>query len=149
MYTTGDLTKHFGVSRQTISVWCKEYATYLSSTANPPKGAGRRFTEADMAVLTLVHEDKRRGLTNEEIHAALGSGQRGDVPPDSEMLSTVQSPAALTILQNRIRELEAELSTLRQERDQAGGRAELAERLLREAQEEIARLNREVGRLGG
>lgn len=149
MYTTGDLVKHFGVSRQTISVWCKEFAHYLSPTANPPRGAQRRFTESDMAVLTLVHGDKRRGLKVEEIHAALSAGQRGEVPQETAVLTSTHQQAALTALQNRIRELENELAMLRQERDQSAGRADLAEALLREAQAEVARLNREVGRLGG
>lgn len=70
-----------------------EFREYLSPTATPGKNKHRLFTEADMQVFSLVAELKKQGMTFEEIHAALKSGQRGDPPtlPPEEVQAIVSS----------------------------------------------------------
>lgn len=147
MYTTSDLTRKFDVSRQTISNWCKEYELFLSPTANPPSGSQRRFVEDDIKVFTLVEEMKQRGMKTDEILAALHSGQRGDLPDESEFLPTVPVSGAMLALQNRITELEEQLQALRTERDKTAGQNELLKHQLDASQQEIIRLSVELARL--
>lgn len=147
MYTTSDLTRKFEVSRQTISNWAKEYELFLSPTANPPSGSQRRFVEDDIKVFTLVDEMKKRGMKTEEIIMALHSGQRGELPDDSEFLPTVPLSGAMLALQNHVLELEERIQQLRTERDRTAGQNELLKQQLEFSQQEIIRLSVEISRL--
>lgn len=80
MYTSTHAATLFHVSNETIRNWSEEFSRYLSFLANPGKGRTRSFSEEDMQVLSLIAEMKGKGSTFEEIHIALGKGQRGDAP---------------------------------------------------------------------
>ena len=80
MYSSTHVATIFHVSTETIRNWSDEFSRYLSFMANPGKGRTRTFNDDDMTVLSLIAEMKRKGSTFEEIHVALGQGQRGDSP---------------------------------------------------------------------
>lgn len=80
-YNSRHVSTLFGIANETVRAWSEEFVRYLSTTANPGKGRHRLFTEADMAVFSLVAEMKGQGMTFEDIHVALASGQRGKPPP--------------------------------------------------------------------
>lgn len=81
MFTTKHAQLLFRVaSPQTIRNWAKEFASYLSPSATPGSGSTRRFSPEDMKILALISELSGQGVSFDEIHAALASGQRGQVP---------------------------------------------------------------------
>ena len=80
MYSSTDAATVYKVSTETIRNWAEEFSRYLSFSANPGKGRTRTFNDDDMKVLALISELKTKNATFEEIHVALGQGQRGDAP---------------------------------------------------------------------
>lgn len=112
MQTTKQLSDFLNVSTETVRGWSIEFARYLSPTATPSAGRHRRFTDNDMRVFTLIAELKNSGLLYEDIHAALTSGQRGDLPTPGALVIRSETGAQLAILEHRIRELETERETL-------------------------------------
>lgn len=147
MFTTGHVTSLFDISRTTLANWCSQFEEYLSPTANPPQGAHRRFTEDDIRVLRLVHRQKRAGMTYESIHASLAMGQRDELPEHIDTTAITPPTGAILALQSRVQELEETIETLKTERDKAIGRSDYLERLAEDLRQEVARLNRELGRL--
>jgi DNA-binding transcriptional MerR regulator len=147
LFATGHITSLFDISRTTLSEWCKIFAPYLSATANPPKGAHRRYTDDDMGVFSLVHRLKRSGLTNEEIIATLASGQRDMMPEDAADMTPVAVSGQVRALQNRVSELENFLNGLRTERDEARGELKRANTEIDALKAEIRTLYREMARL--
>jgi DNA-binding transcriptional MerR regulator len=161
IYTPSDLIKHFNRSKETIREWSNEFAEYLSPSARPTrKGGHRLYTDEDFRVLGLVADMKGRGIIFDEIHLALKNGQRGELPDSDTSLMTVPQQQ-IAMMQVRLLELEDEV-----ERLQGFETAVIAEKALRERAEqeieamrrrhdaqlaqahaEIARLNREIGRL--
>lgn len=143
MYKTGDIETTFNISHETVRAWAAEFAAYLSPTATPEKGRQRIFTEDDLLVFALVKTFRNEGKTYNEMHAALGAGQRGDLPdiPQSSNLP-VQASAALTAALHRVADLEALLTAEHDARMKVEGQNELLKEQLREAHAEIARLQR-------
>lgn len=152
MYTTSQLATQFNVTAQTVKRYAAEFAAYLSPTATPEKNMPRRFTDDDLAVYALIVSMKEEGKLFEQIHAALGSGQRGQAPePNPSNMTVAQSTAQLRLIA-RIRDLETQLTTEQQERRkaelskaEAEGQNRLLRDMLREANAEVARLNRLLG----
>jgi DNA-binding transcriptional MerR regulator len=145
MQTTGDVTKQFGVSRQTVSNWCHEFARFLSPTANPPLGAQRRFTDDDLKVFAVVHRQKRGGLTYEEISAALASGEREDPPTD---IATTTN-AAMERLQQRVITLENQLRETEHRLAESDGMINELRRQLDETKRALQEAYKTIGRLEG
>ncbi len=146
MYTTGHLTTLFNVSHQTIKNYCKEFAAYLSPTATPPANRQRQFTDDDLAVLSLVVELKTAGATFEDIHAALGAGQRG-LTPDTAAL-TLNEPVMLIALRQQVTDLTLQISALQADNQKKDGKIELLTQMLADAQDTIRQLEREAGKRG-
>jgi len=168
-YSTRHLCQLFGVSEATIRNWAIEFQRDLSALAKPSDGRHRIFTEDDLAVFALVNTMKKDGHIYEEIHAALGAGQRG-IPPElppreiEALLSSENTKQMVLQVQNlrdsiaklekqreelaaQVRPLEDENVRLRALREADERRvAEMAAQL-KAAQEEIKQLNREIGRL--
>jgi DNA-binding transcriptional MerR regulator len=157
MYTTGDVIQRLSppgkpIARQTIANWCKEFAEHLSVTATPSEGSHRRFTDDDLTVFALVHTMKQMGNTYEEIHASLANGQRGQFPDLPNALTIAGGGAELVMLQARLSDAMDEIERLKPFETKAmveeAMRREYQEQL-RLANEKIAQLNREIGRLEG
>lgn len=152
MYTTGDVIQLFKangrdtISRQTISNWCKEFAEYLSVTANPPNGSHRRFTQEDLNILALISSMKEMGGTYEDIHASLRIGQRGRL---TEPTGTAITPITrqMMILEARITDLEEQLETTAEERERWRVDAAMKDALLKRSDERISEYEREIRRL--
>ena len=147
MWSTGDIQKMFGVSPQTVRNWTKEFKNFLSDGAAPTQaGYTRRFNADDLLVFALVSEMTGLGAAYPEVRAALMTGKRGDLP---EAPKQDDGPIALL----RPEEI-ARTMALIKERDEALGRIEqlLLERdhdrrVVAAKDNEINRLNREIGRL--
>lgn len=168
-YSSSQVAALFSRTKQTISVWSREFAEYLSPTARPPDNRKRRFTRDDLAVLSLVAELQDQGFTFTDIHAALKAGQRGQ-PPEIEPTAVqaiihTEAETRLTLENDRLkglliqaqetlREAKEELKhleTIRTERDRLSGQIESERRLYQEErqrlQEQVNKLTQEVTRL--
>lgn len=158
MYKTRDLVALFDVTGETIRTWSMEFAAYLSPTAQPGAGRQRFYTDDDLTVLSLVAAMKAEGKVFDDIHAALKTGQRGDlvevVTPHAEDLDDA----------GQLAYVRQKLSTLQRERDDAVERAqELHDEVIRlktrlemyeeqrgkidDLHRQIAELHRQIGRL--
>lgn len=139
-YRTKDLYTVFGVSHQTIKNWAKDFADYMSPTARPEKDHQRRFTDDDVRVFDLVKRLKQQGRVNEEIRAALGTGQRGELPDMPSNLAPIQPHTALAIAAQRVTDLEAMLLDERMKNARLEGKVETLEKMLDKAQEQVYQL---------
>jgi DNA-binding transcriptional MerR regulator len=150
-YVTSHITKLFGVSPQTVRNWSEEYSRYLSPLAAPGRGRNRTFSEDDFRVFALVAAMKRDGATNDDIHASLASGQRGDLPPlppvDMQMMVMADHTRAIVTLQTERDTALAELQKARDEIQQLHGKNDLLTGQLDSAQEKIDKLNRKIWQL--
>jgi len=146
-YSTRHLADLFGVSRETIRSWSREFADYLSPTATPGENRHRQFVDDDLKVFSLVHQQKQAGMLFADIHAALANGIRAEIPSGEDLAITEAGQQKLSVLTKRITQLEQQLDQAAYERDIKGGQIELLERQLREARDRIDQLNREIGRL--
>lgn len=121
-YTTTDAENIFKVAPQTVRNWAREFARYLSVSANPQEGKTRIFSEDDMRVLELVARMKRENKHHDEIHVTLMAGERGNLPsfsPD-EVRALVSGEVE--------RKLHLEIQVLRRQLDAAEQKAQDAER---------------------
>lgn len=132
-YRTKDVAAFYDVSDQTVGVWSREFAQYLSPHANPGRKKKRLFTKEDMSVFSLVSQLQGHGMTFEEIHANLKSGARGEEPhveptevqalisTETESRLAVENDRltrALVSAQEALKKAEIELAKLREVEDQ-------------------------------
>jgi DNA-binding transcriptional MerR regulator len=138
--TTQDITQLFSISHQTVKNWSVEFAEYLSPMANPSQGRKRLFTPDDVKAFALVHDYRERGYTYEDIHLALKTGQRGEIPEQAGQIVPTIPPALLTSLRLEMNNLQEKLQTTQTERDEYKGQV----KLLREQLTEEREISREV-----
>jgi len=136
----------FKISHQTVKNWAKEFQAYLSPTATPAKKRQRVYVDDDIRVFALVSELKNQGNRYDEIHAALGAGQRGDIPPNAGEIIPSPPPAQIAIWQERARELETQIKAARTEADEQRGQVKLLKEQLTEARQEIKGLYKEIAK---
>lgn len=149
MYTSRHLSSLFDVTIETIRLWSIEFASYLSSTANPGTGKARQFSQDDLEVLTLVADLKGQGMTFADIHANLKSGQRGKAtvrsPEDISQIAGTDPRQRLMLEVERLRrqlvDTQSELEAQRKIADQALAAQQENARL--EARLEVAERERE------
>jgi DNA-binding transcriptional MerR regulator len=168
LYSSRHVQVLYGVTAETVRNWSEVFSSHLSIHANPGKGRKRSFTVEDMQVIDLIANEKKRGVTFDEILMALIAGSRGDTPPaletvdamigeDTESTLTVQVADLQTKLALATRQLEA-LATVHEENIRLKAETAATERRRIEDAEnyqaqidrlhaEIGRLNREMGRL--
>ena len=163
-YTTNDLRTIFKVAPETIRNWTREFARHLSVTANPEQGKTRLYTEEDIPILDLVNKMRENGNSYEEIHAALDAGQVGmgiNVSPEElKSIVTGETEKKLSLeiqmLRRQLATAESQLHDLNAlkeqnirldaEKEAERRRAEELSTQLREAQQKLEGLYREVGR---
>ena len=58
-YNPSDVGRLLGVHGNTIRQWCREFAPWLSASANPPRGTYRMLSADDVAVLRHVADMSR------------------------------------------------------------------------------------------
>lgn len=172
-YTSGQVASLFDITTETVRAWAQEFSEYLSHDANPGNKRNRRFSEDDLGVLALVADMKRIGKTFSDIHAALASGERAEVPTVSmDALEAVGSQniqlivqqvqrlqKALQVVQeerdellNRITELhqyEVDNAILKAERDMEKRRADSAEGRIQELTDQLIGLQQDAGQARG
>lgn len=176
-YSTRHICQLFTISPETVRAWSEEFQEYLSESARPGVGRHRQFDDDDMRVLSLITQMKsENSATFADIHEALKAGKRGRSPslPASEVEALVLSERESQLVfqlqkqQDIIDDLERERTALLPVRDEnirlterLRGREEQLTQLmtqsekrvtelvteLKMAQEEIKKLNREIGRL--
>lgn len=150
MYTSTDVASLLNITPQTVRSRSEEFAAHLSHVANPGQGRQRQYTDEDMRVMVLINEMNKVGARVSDIHDALKSGKRGELPEKvTNTLAAVPNKQQLA-LAARIEELEEVVKLLNTENQQLRIEAALGKRdneELKAAREEIARLNREIGRL--
>lgn len=139
MLTTGNIQKLFDVSAQTVRNWTKEFEKHLSPSATPSiKGGKRTYTADDLAVFALVVDKTQSGATYNDIRVSLDRGERAEPPEFVEEDDITDHMTTREIVL---------VSQITKERDMALGRLEQIEKDREGDKEEIARLNREIGKL--
>lgn len=155
MYSSATLTNLYGISRETVRQWVNEFKEYLSPGATPSAGRQRIFNDSDMRVFALIHEMKGRGALYEDIHAALKTGQRGDLPSTLHSLVPGGATDSRALgLRKELEQVKSELVATRQKLQEVmesdtkrAGQVDELRIQLESAYKTIERLNREIGRL--
>lgn len=142
MYTALQASTAFKIARETIRKWCLEFGDYLSPSANPGKNRDRHFNDDDMRVLALVSEMKAAGRTYSDIHAALGAGQRGEIP-EVRPIPSGGERNRLLVMEKDIQDLRAALNDALEDRQRQAGQIELLQQQLKAAQEKADKLRDE------
>lgn len=167
-YTTDHVAKLYSITTETVRNWCKEYAMYLSANANPGARRQRAFTEEDMKVFSFIAEMRQQGASFEDIRASLEIGQRGDAPGieadelQNLIVGEVEKRLSLEVSMLRtalaeMNEKVREADRLKEENIRLKALLEVTQQTdhqriddlsgqLKAAQEELRRLEREIGR---
>lgn len=148
-YTTQHIQQFFKISPQTVRNWCDAFSSWLSPTARPDKNKARRFTDEDLSVFALAQEMLKQGKAYNDVQAALGAGQRGQLPETSTDLLPAPVSGQVLALRETIQNNQIIIKQLQTELDEQRGQNKLLERQLADAQARIERLNREIGKLEG
>ncbi|HKI53501.1 MAG TPA: MerR family transcriptional regulator [Anaerolineales bacterium] len=142
-YTTEIVKVYFDISEGTVRNWSKEFADYLSPTANPGGNRPRMFTADDMAVFDLISTMKATGATYKDIQASLSNGERGTIPEATadDLKSIVPAEqdrrllAEIDTLKIRLEEVIGERDTYRVEVAELKAEIRQLEKRINEAQE--------------
>jgi DNA-binding transcriptional MerR regulator len=150
-YSSKDLAQRFGITNETLRQWAGEFKRHLSKDANPSGGQHRRFTFADLEVLTLVSEMRQKNARWDEIHATLDMGERGIPAIDPAALMPLESQKQLALLYSTIEQmrahnadLEAKLIAANTRADRAEGAQDSLKNQLTESQETIIQLRLKI-----
>lgn len=148
MYTSTQIAELLGCTDETVRGRTKEFADFLSPTANPRKGRQRGYSEADLRVMSLINAMKNEGARFDDIRLALENGQLGDIPEGtpSAKLAT-QERGRVALLQTQLAEWQALAQQRGRDHERALERVEVLTEMLEKAQVKIDALNREIGRL--
>lgn len=138
-FSTKQLYLLFGCSHQTIKNWSDVYSDFLSPTARPDKNRKRVFTESDVRVFELVHRLKGEGKFNEDILAALGAGEVGNMPMIPVQLSAPQN-TALAIAMQQVSDLTEMLEAAKQRESELNVKVDVLEKMLYKAQKRVVQL---------
>lgn len=142
-YSTAQVAAMFEVSAQTIRRWTEEFRPHLLPGATPEQGRTRMFADKDMQVFALVAVLKAEGKQYEDIHAALGAGERGSV---QQLLTTVNTPhieiikEQISLLKQELDEERAKRIEVQTERDIARGKEIILRERIQELEKEVAQL---------
>jgi len=150
MYSSTDIAALLNITPQTVRSRSEEFAGHLSHVANPGQGRQRQYTDDDVRVMVLINDMNKVGARVNDIHDALKTGRRGELPDKTPGVLAISPNKQQLALAARVEELEDAVKLLTTENQQLRIDAALGRRdneELKAAREEIARLNREIGRL--
>jgi len=141
LYTPKEVSALTGVSPPAIRSYTSRYARFFSPSATPDPGQSRQYTEADVKLTAFIaHSTKERALTHEQIEQELSIGALEQferplletTPPAAPEAAASESSAVsvpdtqlqamqalLQAAQHREQELQAEITRLQQELNQA------------------------------
>lgn len=138
----------FQVTNSTLRNWCKLAKPFLSENARPPEGSHKSFTVDDLRVFAVI----KSSPGYDSAYLALRNGERGDLPSEyMEYKIAAQPREQVMLLQTHIMQLEAELESLKGERDarlKAEGIQENLQIQLKAANETIIQLRIKLAALG-
>jgi DNA-binding transcriptional MerR regulator len=164
MWKPQHLVLLYGIVLETARQWAIEFQDYLSKSGKPGKNKHRLFSDEDMQVFSLVAEMKQQGRTNEDIHAALKAGQRGDVPlmPPEQLTAMATTDRErslalqLTYMQQelikaqeelgKVQQVKEELAREREAKLQIQARYEEVKRTEQELRTQVMELTKQLGR---
>lgn len=131
-FTVTQAAKNAGISISSVRLWSKTLEEVLSSSANPPKGKARLFTEDDVNALHTVRVLKAEGVDMDVIIKRLKDGERylPDTPTEQSEPGTTSSLVPISLVERFIGDrdrLRDELATEREARLAAEIRATKAE----------------------
>lgn len=141
-----DVARHFDRDIETIRRWTLEFADYLSADANSQGRNKSRYSDEDMARLSLIRDMYDKGASVDEIHAALKSGQKGyfdGVLQNSRVQLTESDIKQLSEIAMERDRLKEELQIARETIASLKAKADL----LAERDAKIESLNRLIGKL--
>lgn len=152
MISIAKIARALDTTRSTIRNWAREFADYLSPTANPPAGQERQFTIQDGQVFALIASMRQNNAGYEAIHAVLSSGERGLWPPpgsdeDEDESEDAPGSALVTQLTIKLGHLEGQLEATGEERDHLRNRLEEAQTARLGAEIRAARAEAELATL--
>jgi DNA-binding transcriptional MerR regulator len=142
-----DVSEWVGLATSTIRKYLKDFGDIegaFSESATPETGKHRHFTDADVAVIWWISKQYQENrLSTDDIRIALAErtadGEPFEEPPrpeNEQSLALVPREQYDAILAANQRALEIALAE-----------REALERMFERSQAEVARLNREIGRL--
>jgi DNA-binding transcriptional MerR regulator len=98
MYTPREVAAWLGVAPVTLRKWAMEFRLWLSpAAAQVSRGVARRYTDADLIVLSQVRAYLARNFTYTEVQAFLGQKTSATITtpaPDHALATTPLIPAA-------------------------------------------------------
>ena len=149
MFTPKQVADNLNLSSTTIRNYSRQWADYLSPSANPQAGQGRLYTEDDLAVMATIAALRDRQATADQVREALDAGQRlepvrpveeeradragpADADPGQASAAAAAAAAAtaIDIYRDRVNQLEARADRLADRLIEAEARAAAAEREL-------------------
>jgi len=150
-YTPNEAATITGASKPALRTYTTRYARYFSTEATPGKGSSRRFTAADLKLITFIREKTTgENQSHEETLAALANGALDEfmwqVPEDQGGQAQDSDFSTALVPVERLHALQTLLTDM-QRREQSA-----QDRLLKreqELQDRIYILEREVGKLEG
>lgn len=156
-YTSKDLARQFGITSEALRQWCIEFRRHLSAGAGGKgDGSHRRFSLADVEILSLVHEMRQRKIKWEDIHASLDSGQRGSIPVDGTALVPLESQKQIALLMDKVEKqrstiaaLESDLVAAKTRADRAEGAHDILMKQIKGLEETIIQLRIELHEVEG
>ena len=128
-YNSRQVAALFGVALETIRNWGSEFREYLSPLANPGQGKHRKYNPDDLGVFALVRDLKEKGLSYNDVHMALQTGERGQPP------GLAPNQVQAIVVSDRERRLALEVQTLQATITQLQTRLAEAEADQKEAEE--------------
>jgi DNA-binding transcriptional MerR regulator len=155
---TGDLERQFGVSRQTIYNWIEHFSQYFGDGAKGLRSKQRIFDSNDYIVLATIAELSREGMSYAAIAKQLQQGYRVDDPsavtvgytdgrmiPAAAVEQLVDAAEVRTYLAQVTADRDKLLEMLAEEKQAH----QVSREKVQSLQDEIARLQRELGRAEG
>jgi len=91
MYTVGQVADHLNIADTTVRMWGRDFADYLSDSANPPKGNPRIYTDGDVAILATIAALRARQVEFSDIRQQLNDGVL--IEPLEPLETPLESPA--------------------------------------------------------
>lgn len=79
VYKPHAVAQRLGVHSNTVRLWCRDFAEFLSPTANPTAGEYRKFTADDLVVLQHVAEMAREKVPLATVRERLRSMAPADL----------------------------------------------------------------------
>jgi len=136
-YQNRHIQNIFNISAPTVRTWAVDFADYLSPSANPEPNKTRYFTDDDLRVFGTIARLRDERYSTEQIKEALDNGVRDPmlVQVPTELIDITASDVGLKLIQ--------EIEQMRHDIELLKSGDEEKKRLT----DEIARLNREIGKL--